>query len=134
VTGTPLVPNRKKAGLITRSFTFLPAESQPEHDPSTPQSLCSPSDFDMLSAFLETPSPTKRFKSSSGSTPEKDGFRLLFHAAEAVEHSPMLLDPDASADGCCGFSPAETASPITSLVNMDVASFRYAMDALHQGV
>ncbi|KAL3937915.1 MAG: hypothetical protein SGARI_001946 [Bacillariaceae sp.] len=119
------VASRKSRDFMAHSVSSTP----PEHNvwgPPTPQSKSSPHHQAMLSALLKTPSPQKRSKISPGN----DGFRLLFHAAEAVEHSPMLLANLTTPKPKIG-AEAEP-SPITSMVNMDATTFRHAMDALHE--
>jgi hypothetical protein len=128
-------------------------------------SSSSPEHTDMFSAFLETPpsqkelsdanaadSPNLARSSSTKSSP--DGFRVLFHAAQAVECSPMKMTTTGPEMNSQLFSPlplgaatlpppqrtpetiaatktsSSEPSPIMSLVNMDFDSFRQAMDAL----
>ncbi|KAL3908770.1 MAG: hypothetical protein SGILL_008358 [Bacillariaceae sp.] len=148
VTETPVVSTGKNN---RDSVLFLPdstpvksnkSRSRSDNVFSSPHALSSPAHLAMLSAFLETPSPNKRSKNVSTTTPIKDGFRVLFHAAQAVEHSPMLLakaqsmaSPSGNNNSNVGEILSNSAvksssSPIGSMLNMDLDSFGHAMDAL----
>lgn len=131
--------------------------------------VSSPEHQAILSSFLQTPSPLKKAGNPTlamdppppAFTPASwtkltspDRFRVLFHAAQAVECSPMQTQqtvetpsgstttifspaaalanhttPDITAKMASSAATAEP-SPIMSMVNMDLSSFRQAMDAI----
>ncbi|KAG7374306.1 HSF-type DNA-binding protein [Nitzschia inconspicua] len=143
------------------------------------QSVSSPENMEMLSNLLLTP-PSQQFfgggmfstntpsftrPPSSKSSP--DGVRVLFHAAQAVEYSPIKILPKGQLESPsttttttttattttttvpvgANMAPHNTPditisskmasaepSPIMSMVNMDLSSFRQAMDALHESM
>jgi hypothetical protein len=132
------------------------------------QTLTSPERLFMMSSFLETPSPSKRRRNNNSErvlpsnvaqrsppakSPGGDGFRVLFHAAQAVEFSPItiihraqypeleLSTPSSlrvaavthdTPQAIIATTGTSESSPIMSMVNMDFVSFRQAMDALQQ--
>jgi hypothetical protein len=131
------------------------------------QTVSSPEHLFMLSTFLETPSPSKRKRDDSErvvpsnmaqispatKSPVGDGFRVLFHAAQAVEFSPITIIhrpsypqqeistplslrvaavTHSTPQAILATTASSEPSPIMSLVNMDFSSFRQAMDALQQ--
>ncbi|KAG7349500.1 HSF-type DNA-binding protein [Nitzschia inconspicua] len=137
------------------------------------QSVFSPENMAMLSNLLLTP-PSQQFfgggmfttntpslprTSSSKSSP--DGVRVLFHAAQAVEYSPIKILPKGQLESPSSTTTTTTTtvpaganmaphntpdtttsskmasaepSPIMSMVNMDLSSFRQAMEALHESM
>jgi hypothetical protein len=134
------------------------------------QTIPPPDHLFMLPSFLKTPSPSKRKRdeteravpsnaaqrSPPAKSPCGDGFRVLFHAAQAVEFSPITIIHRAPShpqqqvttpssvrvaaithstpQAIITTTASSEPSPIMSLVNMDFRSFRQAMDALQQPV